>query len=198
MKLAEGPRRELMEDASRPSDDGREVPRSRVRRWARRVGTSLLWLAVIALLAITFGPSFLPFRSHAVLGASMEPTIPFRSVAIFVSAEAQDLHVGDVIAFHPPSQPERLITHRIVSDEVTPEGRFFLTQGDANGAPDSWRIPARGEGWRYAFHVPFLGYLQFAMVTAAGRAVMITIAALAFGAWALVRIWRPARERGGS
>ena len=191
MELAEGPRRELMEDAARPSEDGRAAPRSRPRRWARRVGTSLVWLAVIALLTITFGPSFLPFRSHAVLGSSMEPTIPYRSVALFVSAEAQDLRVGDIIAFHPPNDPERLITHRIVRDEVTPEGRFFLTQGDANGVPDAWRIPARGAGWRYAYHVPFLGYLRLAMVTAAGRTVLITVAALAFGAWALARIWRP-------
>ena len=196
MELAEGPRRELMEDASRPSSDGREAPRS--RRWGRRIVAATLWLGVLGLLALTLGPSFLPYRSHAVLGSSMEPTISYRSLAVYVSTDAADLGVGDIIAFHPPGRPERLITHRIVSDEVTMEGRFFTTQGDANGAPDSWRIPARDEGWRYAFHVPFLGYLQFALGNAVGRGILITVAALAFGAWALVRIWRPAHDRGGS
>lgn len=197
MEVAEGPRRRYVKDAVRPSGDGRTAPRSRLRRWSGRVAAAVLWLVVVGILAITVGPSLLPYRSHAVLGSSMEPTIPYRSIAVFVQAEAADLRVGDIIAFHPPGQPHRLITHRIVSDEATTDGRFFLTQGDANGAPDSWPIPAEGAGWRYAFHVPLLGYLQFVLVTPVGRAVVITVAALALGAWALVRIWRrPEPETG--
>jgi hypothetical protein len=26
-------------------------------------------------------------------------------------------------------------------------GRYFVTKGDANGAPDDWRVPAVGTGW---------------------------------------------------
>lgn len=191
MELLQRPRPRYVQDVPRPSDEGRGASHARVRRWSRRIASGLLWLAVLGLLALAVGPSFLPFRSHAVLGRSMEPTIPYRSLAVFVPADAEELRVGDIVAFHPPKQPDRLVTHRIVGEELTPAGRSLVTQGDANGAPDGWRISARGEGWRYAFHVPLLGYLQFALAGPLGRTALLATAVLAFGAWALLRIWRP-------
>jgi signal peptidase I len=151
-------------------------------------------VVVIVLLIATIGPRLLPYRTFTVLSGSMEPSIPTGSMIFDREIDAADLSRGDVVTFHPPGQPDKLVSHRIVRVEETKQGSFLVTRGDANGVVDDWRIPAQGRGLRYEFHVPYLGYVVGGLLTPVGRLVALTLAALWLGGLALWTIWRPRKE----
>lgn len=149
---------------------------------------------VIVLLVATIGPRLLPYRTFTVLSGSMEPTIPVGSMIFDHEVDASELARGDVVTFHPPGQPDKLVSHRVVRVEETKQGSFLVTRGDANGVVDDWRIPAEGRGLRYEFHVPYLGYVVGGLLTPVGRLVALSLAALWLGGLALWTIWRPRKE----
>jgi signal peptidase I len=86
------------------------------------------------------------------------------------------------------------VTHRVVKVGTSATGRYFLTKGDANGAPDDWQVPAVGTGWLAAFHIPVVGYALVDLQSTIGRLLLLIIPALALGAITLYEIWR---DRGG-
>jgi hypothetical protein len=71
-----------------------------------------------------------------------------------------------------------------------PTGRYFETKGDANGAPDDWRIPAVGMGWVASFHVPVVGYVLADLQSTTARLLLLLIPALGLGLITLTEIWR--------
>lgn len=160
----------------------------------RGIATVTGTVVVIVLLVATIGPRLLPYRTFTVLSGSMEPTIPTGSMIFDREVDASDLARGDVVTFHPPGQPEKLVSHRVVRVEETKRGTFLVTRGDANGVADDWRIPAAGRGLRYEFHVPYLGFVVGGLLTPVGRLVALTLAALWLGGLALWTIWRPRKE----
>lgn len=160
----------------------------------RSIATVTGSVVVIVLLIATIGPRLLPYRTFTVLSGSMEPSIPTGSMIFDREIDAADLARGDVVTFHPPGQPDKLVSHRIVRVEETKRGSFLVTRGDANGVVDDWRIPAQGRGLRYEFHVPYLGYVVGGLLTPVGRVVALTLAALWLGGLALWTIWRPRKE----
>ena len=160
----------------------------------RSIATITGSVVVIVLLIATIGPRLLPYRTFTVLSGSMEPSIPTGSMIFDSQIDAADLTRGDVVTFHPPGQPDKLVSHRIVRVEETKQGSFLVTRGDANGVVDDWRIPAQGRGLRYEFHVPYLGYVVGGLLTPVGRVIALTLAALWLGGLALWTIWRPRKE----
>jgi signal peptidase len=147
----------------------------------------------VGVLALTVGPRFLPYQAYTVLSGSMEPTLPIGSVIIAVPAQADELRTGDVVTIVNPQQHGMLVTHRIVGIKDGPQGRTFTTKGDANSAPDSWVVTAKGSGWRYAFSVPYIGYALSVLQSELGRLLLLVIPTLLLGGVMLVEIWRPAK-----
>ena len=182
-----------------PVDD---TSRSRTGR-AGRIALRLLAVAGMTAAAATMmfvvvcavGPRVLPFQSYDVDGGSMVPTIPYGSEAFLRPVDPADLHVGDIIAFHHPGTLHGVVIHRIAAIENTPRGRMFVTKGDANGARDAWRIPAKGTGWRYSFNIPYAGYPVGALRgQPALRFALLGLMVLGLGIFAILRIWKPAAE----
>ncbi len=153
---------------------------------------TMLLAATVALLAL--GPLVLPYKVDAVLSGSMEPTIPVGSIVLLRPVDADQVAVGDVITFHRPDRPDELVTHRMVGIEDDATGRAFITQGDANPAPDPWRVPATGSGWRCVFHVPYLGYPVSAAASPLGRTALIVAPIFALGLTILIPLWLPRRR----
>lgn len=166
----------------------------RLATWAKAVATVFGSVVVVVLLVATIGPRLLPYRTFTVLSGSMEPTIPVGSMIFDQQVDASQLAPGDVVTFHPPGHGDKLVSHRVVRIEETKAGSFLVTRGDANGVADDWRIPAEGQGLRYEFHVPYLGYVVGGLLTPVGRLVALTLAALWLGGLALWTIWRPRKE----
>jgi signal peptidase len=180
-----------------PAASGTGKPRRIALRILAVTGMTAAVATMLFVVACAVGPRVLPFQSYDVDGGSMEPTIPFGSEAILRPVNPADLHVGDVIAFHHPGTQHGVVIHRIAAIENTPRGRMFVTKGDANGARDAWRIPAKGTGWRYSFDIPYAGYLVGALRgEAALRFALLGLIVLGLGVFAILRIWRPAGEAG--
>jgi signal peptidase len=150
-------------------------------------------IVVLGLLAISVGPRLFPYQALVVRSGSMSPTIPTGSVVFYKKINAQNVKVGDIIVFSKPGSPNERVTHRVYKISNSPTGRFFTTKGDANGAPDDWRIPAVGVGWVSAFHVPALGYALADLQSTTARLLLLLIPALLLGLITLYEIWH---ERG--
>jgi signal peptidase len=167
------------------------------------VGRVASWLLVAAataialgLLAISIGPRFLPYQALVVRSGSMSPTIPTGSVVFYRKVTASKVKVGDVIVFDKPGQQNEKVTHRVFKISNGPTGRYFTTKGDANGAPDDWRVPAVGTGWVANFHVPTLGYVLADLQSTTARLLLLVIPALLLGMITLYEIWREREPRG--
>lgn len=184
------------ETSNEPSGVAAAAPRARPGplRWVTRI---LSWIVlavavviVAGLVAITVGPRFLPYQALVVRSGSMEPAIPTGSVVFYKHVNAADVKVGQVIVFSKPGQPNERITHRVYKIGTGATGKYFVTKGDANGAPDDWRVPAVGKGWVASFHVPTLGYVLADMQSTTARLLLLLIPAVLLGMITLVEIWR--------
>jgi signal peptidase len=127
----------------------------------------------------------------------MAPTIPTGSVVFYKKIQAADVKVGQVIVFSKPGDPSERVTHRVAQIGVGSTGRYFTTKGDANGAPDDWRVPAVGDGWVASFHVPYVGYLLADLQSTTARLLLLLIPALLLAGITLWELWRD-RGRGAT
>jgi signal peptidase len=167
------------------------------------IGRIASWLLVAAataialgLIAVSIGPRFLAYQALVVRSGSMSPTIPTGSVVFYRKVNASNVKVGDVIVFDKPGQQNEKVTHRVFKISNGPTGRYFTTKGDANGAPDDWRVPAIGTGWVANFHVPTLGYVLADLQSTTARLLLLVIPALLLGMITLYEIWREREPRG--
>jgi signal peptidase len=189
----------LPETGLRPP--AREVPaRDPKLALAGRIASWLLVAAAtviaLGLIAISIGPRFLSYQALVVRSGSMSPTIPTGSVVFYRKVNATKVKVGDVIVFDKPGQQNEKVTHRVFKISNGPTGRFFTTKGDANGAPDDWRVPAVGAGWVASFHVPTLGYILADLQSTTARLLLLVIPAFLLGVITLWEIWREREPRG--
>jgi signal peptidase len=136
----------------------------------------------------------LPFQVFSVLSGSMAPGIPTGSMVIVTRVPAADLHVGDVITFAPPGRAA-FISHRIYSLDGPAGAPVVETKGDANPAPDPWKLTLRGSGWRYLFSVPYLGYALVFAKSGLGRLALVLLPGVGLGFLYLLEETRPRRRR---
>jgi len=165
-------------------------------RTSRYAGVAAAALAALFMLVLAFGPRFLPYRAYTIESGSMAPTLPIGAEVILAKTSAAELRIGDVIAFREPTRTGNgpIITHRIVRIEKSHGKRFFVTKGDANGLPDAWRVPATGEGWRYVYRLPWVGYFIAALKLPLVRFALLALAALAVAGSTLRWVWRPSES----
>jgi signal peptidase len=191
--LADGPMSESEIQAATPAST--DHPRLRV------AGRVVSWLLVAAasvvaltLIAVSVGPRFFPYQALVVRSGSMSPTIPTGSIVFYKKIAAAKVKVGDVIVFQKPGSTNEKVTHRVFKISNGPQGRYYTTKGDANGAPDDWRVPAVGTGWVAAFHVPGIGYALADLQSTTARLLLLFIPAALLGLITLYEIWHD-RER---
>jgi len=129
----------------------------------------------------------------------MEPTIPKGAQVVGLKGDASHIQVGDIITFDRPANAGVLITHRVIAVEPDGHGgRQWITKGDHNSVPDSWRIPAQGTGYRYLFHVPLIGYVFAMLQSPLGRICFILAPALLLAAVVVNDTWKGAAGGGRS
>jgi signal peptidase len=157
-----------------------------------KVAAALVLVPAVAFVAFAvLGPMVLPYQAKVVRSGSMRPTIPVGALAVYRPVSSTDLRVGDVIAFTRPGGTGEVVTHRIFKIEQDGGKREFVTKGDANSAPDDWRVPATGTGWRYRFSIPAAGYALVALASTFGKVGVLGMAVAAVAFVLLVQLWRP-------
>lgn len=138
--------------------------RGRVKLLGNVLSALLFATVCAAALALLVVPKATGAKPLTVLTGSMKGTYDPGSVVVVKPVRADQLHVGDTLTYQVTSDQPDLITHRIIRVVFTPDGRRqFITQGDANGAPDEKPVVAgqvRGTVW---YSVPWVGYASTAL-----------------------------------
>ena len=100
---------------------------------------------------------------------SMGSVAPVGTLVVTVPVSADEVRVGDVLAFRPPSEPGSVYTHRVLS--IGAGG--IETRGDINGAADAWRLQQRDLVGTAVLLLPGAGFLLRAVpMLLAGNAVV--------------------------
>jgi len=148
-------------------------------------------LVVVGALTVSLAPRLLGYSSVVVYGGSMADSVPIGSIAVTEEVSTEDVGVGDVIVFHPPTtspNPSTLM-HRVVSVREEDGQRLFRTKGDANATPDPWEMGIEGRGSRVVYSVPYVGYLVDFAGTPLGWTLLLFLPATYLGLTTLRRIW---------
>lgn len=106
----------------------------------------VMWLCVVLSVVAIGLVGYARLHGRAVLSVqtgSMQPAIRpgdavvvrNASAALTANSTPSNLRVGDIVTFWSPSQPDTLITHRIVN--ISPASGMVITKGDALDAPDT-------------------------------------------------------------
>lgn len=135
---------------------------STLRRASGWLGQVLAWSFVIATAAVLAVTVLVPrlggATPYTVLTSSMEPGMPPGTLVVVKPVDPDDLAVGTVITYQLESGEAAVVTHRVVAVETAINGeQRFVTQGDANDAPDPepvLPVQIRGQRW---YSVPHLG-----------------------------------------
>jgi len=148
-------------------------------------------LVVVGALAASLAPRLLGYSPIIVYGGSMADSVPVGSMAVTKPVRPEDIGVGDVIVFYPPStSPDRSpLIHRVVSIQEEDGQRLFRTRGDANATPDPWEIGIEGDASRVVYSVPYVGYLADFARTPLGWALLLLLPGAYLGLTTLRRIW---------
>ena len=111
-----------------------------------------------------------------VLTDSMYPEIQSGDLIICRQASAEEIAVGDVIAFFDPAgNGQSIVTHRVV--EVTNEdgAPAFRTRGDANNTEDRLAVKADKVVGVYRTRIPGAGKVAMFMQSTAGLIVCVIL-----------------------
>jgi signal peptidase I len=117
------------------------------------------WLVsaiVVALILVGVLFQLAGGRWFIVQTPSMGETAPVGTLVLTQPTTVSALHVGDIITFHPPTEPSAVFTHRISA--ISASGGV-TTRGDANGATDPWVLHDRDLVGRASLVAPQLGWL---------------------------------------
>jgi signal peptidase len=149
----------------------------------KHIGTVVEWAIFIALIPLFFiiVSPLLPTKdyltTYAVVTGSMEPTVPVGTLALVSRNWADDLGPGDIIAFPEPSNPERIILHRITESLTDGNITEFKTKGDNNDAEDIWTVGESTVRGKMVYGLPYIGNIIMFARQPMGFALLVGIPA---------------------
>lgn len=123
-------------------------------------------IAVVILLLLFF-TRLLGYNPYVVKTGSMEPNLPTYSVAYVKSADAKNIRINDIIAFHID---EAVVTHRVI--DINEDEGYFVTKGDANNSKDPMPVIYENCIGIIKFHIPYLGHLIMFVKTLGGKIIL--------------------------
>jgi signal peptidase I len=136
----------------------RTARKARVAR-NTRMGTLIIWAASALAAAIVLAAAIFYLaggRWFIVETPSMGTVAPVGTLVLDTPVRAAQLHVGDIITFHPPTAPGETYTHRIVA--IAASGAIS-TRGDINGATDPGTLTQANLIGKTQVVIPLLGWL---------------------------------------
>jgi signal peptidase len=125
----------------------------RLVKLAGNIFSGFFILLFIAAAIVILAP-FAGWHLDTVLSGSMEPIIPTGGLVILGPTSANDIHVGDIIAYDN-GQVE--ICHRVIALEEGESVRY-ITKGDANRSPDGILVTPDKVTGKLVATIPLAGY----------------------------------------
>jgi hypothetical protein len=108
-----------------------------------------------------------------------------------VSERDSQVSAGQVLAFHPPSDPNIVVVHRVIQVIRHDNKVEIRTQGDDNNAPDQWTAVLEGtSAWRVSWVLPSAGYVGI-WVTYPWIHLLALLLVIGIVVWEVLRrVWR--------
>lgn len=155
------------------------------------LSAAVLAVAIGIALATIVVPKLMGAAPYTVLTGSMRPTMAPGALAIVEPVETADIRIGDVITYQlVPGEPE-VVTHRVVGINTASGGeRTYVTQGDANTAPDTDPVIAAQIRGRVVYSVPLMGHANSALNSEARSTGLV----LGAGVLILYGVWQIGAE----
>ena len=158
------------------------------------------FLGFLGVIAFAVAASVLPITGNykilVVQSGSMDPAIKTGSVVVVKPFAAYQ--IGDVItfqgSFRGPKGERIPITHRIVAMKVERGDPVYVTQGDANNAPDPREVRHDEILGALLFTVPYVGYVVEVARKPYGFVALIIIPALIIFYDQGMKVWREVRR----
>lgn len=152
-----------------------------------------LVLAIVGLLVVV--PRLAGAEAYTVLTGSMAPGIQPGDLVVVKPAAADQVAIGSIVTYQLVSGESAVVTHRVIGLSIGTDGtQRFITQGDANNAPDSASVrpvQLRGVLW---YSVPLLGYLNTA-INGELHMVFLVLAVSALLGYAAAMLFGACRDR---
>ncbi|MEX0875379.1 MAG: signal peptidase I [Actinomycetota bacterium] len=169
--------------------------RSSLRRAMGGLFTTAVVVCCVVLSFPLIGLAF-GYRTYVITSASMDPYVEAGDAILLDQVKAEEVRVGDVIAFHP-LRGRSVTTHRVI-DMRTVEGKLhFRTQGDANAAPDPNLVPASNVVGRVGPKVPWVGRGLVFASTRLGQLALVVLPALLLVMREVWWLWRGSPKADG-
>lgn len=132
-------------------------------------------------------PSVGGYLPLIVLTDSMYPAIESGDLIICHTAEAEEIKVGDVIAFFDPAgNGTTIVTHRVM--EVVNDGELsFVTKGDNNNTEDKLPVPGKNLVGVYCSRIDGAGNIAMFMQSSTGLIVCVVLPIIILVAYDIIR-----------
>ena len=143
--------------------------RERIRRTLKKQKSQLpYWtaIALIGLIAIWSSSGLLGFTPSIIASGSMTPAMNPGDIALIINAPPATIKIGDIIQYRTTDAPT---IHRVIDIYTSGGSLWFVTQGDANNAPDD-PVNARNVMGKVVFTIPQLGWVSIALKDFAAQA----------------------------
>jgi signal peptidase I len=108
-----------------------------------RLATGIAGLVILLAVAAVAVGAALGFRLSAVLSGSMRPTLAPGAAVVTRPVPVTSVRPGMIVVFVPPRQSVPY-AHRVVQVSGDPDHPMIRTRGDANPAPDGWKVRLAG------------------------------------------------------
>lgn len=164
-------------------------------RAARIFGAWSIVGLVLGTLIAAAAPLVIGGHSYTVRSGSMTPTIRTGDIIVAEPIEPLRAQVGSVVTFSDPSDSGRLLTHRVRAMHLSGRRVDFITQGDANTAPERWTVPVDGRIGRVLYRLPKLGYVLFWTGSPVARIALTSVPAVLLLLLILGRLWPSGRMK---
>ena len=116
-------------------------------------------IALIGLIAVWSSTGLLGFTPTIIASGSMQPALNPGDIALIIKAPASTIKIGDIIQYQTADAP---VIHRVIDTYTQGNTLWFVTQGDANNAPDD-PVNERNIMGKVAFIIPQLGWVSIAI-----------------------------------
>jgi len=112
---------------------------------------------IVAVTIIWFSLGIFPVYPTVVISSSMEPAFSTGDILIIGETSPDKINVGDIIQFRV--YEDIVVMHRVIEISDYNGTKVFITQGDANSAPDTEPVLVENVMGKVLFNIPKLGWI---------------------------------------
>jgi signal peptidase len=169
-----------------------------LRRALGVIANTALGALAIGMLVAALGPMAGWWHYEVIESGSMTPALKVGGVALVRSEPLSDVHVGQIIAFHPPGLKNYVRIHRVIAISRHSGQVWIRTKGDANNTADPGPVRLLGKDvYHETAFVPYAGYGAVWLYKHSTRVALTVVLFVLVVGGGLYLIWSGGEERQG-